>query len=454
LRRNNAVFMRLVAFRKRLVYDIAKGEGFSEEKMEVSYIGTLVAEKQIGHSNAQAEDGLKVVFLGSDLNYEEKGYPWLLDTLEQLDQEHAKKVDLILTTRTPEHAEIYTMCKHFRSVKVIPGYTHKDLEWILDGCNLGIVPVLWEDNLPQIAIEMVAYGVPVLASKAGGATELCDCDLFKFEAGNSEEFLDKLVHFIDTPGDLEQYWEHHSGLVTMKDHLTELIRFYGLPEETSMISITQNDLSYLLQEHEFLKNNIPLNDEDIVPRSIFDSLQEKLNVAEKRIHMLENELEEAEDMKQFEGKVTFQTRNDTTPEFREKSGATLFKLTLDDFNYSDFYAEIRFIKIMNKEKSYSDTLHISGTWHNESGEYKLYIHNMEFEKMEPEIVQYIFGYIRENEIFFFGKYPTQFSAYSWKLLSVTSRALHNTITPENINIGNITKNELMPEDCFAAKMEN
>ena len=28
---------------------------------------------------------------------------------------------------------------------------------------LSIVPVLWEDNLPQIAIESIAYGVPVLA---------------------------------------------------------------------------------------------------------------------------------------------------------------------------------------------------------------------------------------------------------------------------------------------------
>lgn len=244
----------ILAVSKR-VYDLAAAEGFDESKMIVSYIGTLVAKKQMRHGAAKVKDGLKLVFLGSDLNYEEKGYPWLLDTLEKMDPKYASQIDLLLTVRTPEHSEIYTMCRNFRSVKVVQGYTHKDLKNLLSDCNLGIVPVLWEDNLPQIAIEMAAHGVPVLASSAGGATELCSSDLFKFQCGNSQEFLDKVVHFLEHPEDLDQYWSHHSGLVTMHDHLQELIKIYGLPEKPAPVILEPNDYAFLLMEHAFLQSH-------------------------------------------------------------------------------------------------------------------------------------------------------------------------------------------------------
>lgn len=441
----------ILAVSKR-VYDIAVGEGFDESKMSVSYIGTIVAKRQVRHSLADVKDGLKVVFLGNDLNYEEKGYPWFLDTLEKLEQKYASKIDLVLTTRNAEHAEIYTMCKKFRSVKVIQGYTHKDLEWILAGCNLGIVPVLWEDNLPQIAIEMVAYGVPVLASSAGGATELCDSELFKFEAGNSEEFLNKLVHFLEKPEDLNEYWRHHTGLVTMKEHLKELIKLYGLPEVPEAIRISSKDYAYLLMENEFLRKNISLNEEKFVPDPVVEELRKKLREANDRNQMLEKELEE-EKMANFSGKVTFQTDYDPIQGPEDTIGANLFKLVLDKFDYSDFYAEIEFIKMMNVNKSYMDILRISGTWHNESGEYRLYIHNAEFEKNEKEIVNSIFCYTRENEVYFFGKHPIKYCGYAWKVINATSRAIQDPITFKNIHVGFIEKNELRPDNVVEFRSE-
>ena len=46
----------------------------------------------------------------------------------------------------------------------------------------GVVPVLWHDNLPQVAIEMHARHIPLLTSDMGGAQELGNCPEMVFAA--------------------------------------------------------------------------------------------------------------------------------------------------------------------------------------------------------------------------------------------------------------------------------
>jgi glycosyltransferase involved in cell wall biosynthesis len=216
------------------VYAIARDNGFAEGNMHVSYIGTAVAENQLGHSSAAAGNGLKVVFPGVDIYHEEKGYPFLIRALADLNNVRAQKIDLVLTMKNEKQEWVRQKLSHFRSLEIIRGYTHADLPRILSGCHLGIVPVVWEDNLPQIAIEMVAHGVPVLASSYGGASELCGSGLFRFQGGNPDDFLAKLVHLLENPGDLNEYWKHHEGLVTMSEHWKELERYYGLQENADL----------------------------------------------------------------------------------------------------------------------------------------------------------------------------------------------------------------------------
>ena len=106
------------------------------------------------------------------------------------------------------------------------GYNHNELRTILKNVDLGIIPVLWEDNLPQVAIEMVANGVPILCSSFGGASELCKSDLFKFNGGDEKDFVDKLSVFINNPELLKEYWPNHPPLVTMKKHTEDLEQYY------------------------------------------------------------------------------------------------------------------------------------------------------------------------------------------------------------------------------------
>lgn len=244
---------KMLAVSKR-VYDIAAENGFDESKMVVQYIGTMVAKNQVGHGTSSPKDGLKIIFLGNDINYEEKGYPFLLKALNQMPTQFAKKIDLVLTVRQAEHQKIYDMLKKFRSVKVIQGYTHWDFPVLFDNCDLSIVPVLWEDNLPQIAIESVAYGVPVLASSAGGASELSSCEMFRFEAGNAKEMNSKIMHFVENRDDLDEYWKHHNGLVTMSMHWNELRSYYGASGAEQVV-FSKEDFAYLMEERDFFIRN-------------------------------------------------------------------------------------------------------------------------------------------------------------------------------------------------------
>jgi len=242
----------VLAVSKR-VAELAEKNGIKSEKIIISYIGTRIAEYQVGKSVNAIGDKFKIVFLGSNYFFEEKGYPFLMDTLESFEEKDAKKIDLVLTTISDKEEEIKRRLSKFNNVYVKKGYKHSELESILNGVNLGIVPVLWEDNLPQIAIEMTAMGVPVLASDFGGASELSESDKFKFKGGDKEDLKNKILNIVNNPTIIEEYWDKYSGLVKMSDHLTEILKIYGITEKKDEIKMTFKEYTEILNEVALLR---------------------------------------------------------------------------------------------------------------------------------------------------------------------------------------------------------
>ena len=111
-------------------------------------------------------------------------------------------------------------------IKIYDGYRHEDLPQILTDVQLGIVPNLWEDNLPQVAIEMKAYGIPILTSDRGGAKELTIAEDFCFRAGDVGDFHEKLSAFAAAPERLGGYWANAPKLPTMEEHIEDLMKYY------------------------------------------------------------------------------------------------------------------------------------------------------------------------------------------------------------------------------------
>ena len=88
------------------------------------------------------------------------------------------------------------------------------------------MPVLWEDNLPQVSIEFKAMGIPVLASDKGGASELSTSNAFKFKSEDYSDFISKLQSIIEKPEIIKDYWDKQILLTTMDTHFKQLLTIY------------------------------------------------------------------------------------------------------------------------------------------------------------------------------------------------------------------------------------
>ncbi|WP_447864114.1 glycosyltransferase [Kluyvera sichuanensis] len=213
------------------VKQIALNMGINKEICHVSYIGTKHAEKMNEHVVIKRK--VPGVFTIAYLGYMrfDKGFYFLLDTLEKLGENTAKKISIVLAapiTDLQSYEKLMSMKNKFNSIIVHDGYKQSDISEILKPVDLGLVPVMWEDNLPQIAYEFVSNSVPVLASDLGGASELNSSDEFRFRAGNSESFIMKLEAILSSEVLLDSFWTnfHREKVKTMEEHADELISQY------------------------------------------------------------------------------------------------------------------------------------------------------------------------------------------------------------------------------------
>ncbi len=200
--------------------------GIRPELMNTCYIGTKAAEQALNKQRNQPTDNIfTIAFLGYAWA-EEKGFPFLVQALKRLPKETASRIRFVVAAKGADKPQLEQLLNHMAGITLLDGYTHDQLPEILSHVHLGIVPVLWEDNLPQVAIEMVANGIPILCSDMGGASELSSCEDFKFKAGNKANFIEKLTNILKHPELLQKYWDNHTGLTTMEQHVKQLEIIY------------------------------------------------------------------------------------------------------------------------------------------------------------------------------------------------------------------------------------
>ena len=211
--------------------EIALKNGVDKDKVHTVYVGTKVAEQAVKKYHGRTNDDYIVLgFMG----YFEilKGLEFLLNALERLPEELQNKVAFkcYAGRKTKEDDLLISRIKKLDESLVFSeyhdGYNHSELPDIMKQIDLGVIPVLWEDNLPQVAIEFTAYGVPVLSSDLGGARELSKCDGFVFEAGNEEDFIDKLKNIVTHSEMADEYFEGLMKPVTVEEHINNMFKYY------------------------------------------------------------------------------------------------------------------------------------------------------------------------------------------------------------------------------------
>ena len=211
--------------------EIGIKHGIDENKIHTEYIGTAFAEKaKYKLHEKEPNPYFTIAYMG----YFEKvkGFNFLINALKKLPNDVAKRVDFVCYARIKSDSdkelasEVIKLNKHLHSAKHFNGYSHEELGEIMKDADLGIVPVIWEYNLPQVAIEYAAHGVPVLASNLGGAHELSKCKEFVFKANDEKDFLNKLNNIILDRNLANKYFENMIHLNTLRDYIDKLEGYY------------------------------------------------------------------------------------------------------------------------------------------------------------------------------------------------------------------------------------
>ena len=210
------------------VAEIAAYYGINKSIIYVDYIGTLVAEKALGHCRSNPfSASFTVLFMGYAMP--EKGFFMFMEALEEMEESMSKGISLKIASRVENQdikKRIKKLSARFQSVTLYDGYTHDDFSKIMEDVNIGVVPPLWEDNLPQVAIEMIANGIPVLTGKNGGAQELNTHPMFCFE--NKADLNYKITKIMSIRSLLSDYWRYARTLVTMQQHIENLRYIYNI----------------------------------------------------------------------------------------------------------------------------------------------------------------------------------------------------------------------------------
>lgn len=213
------------------VSQIACKYGIDPAIVRTSYIATRQHEKfqtTQPKPSLVGEDGILTIgYLG--YMRRDKGFFFLLEALSDLPKSLAARVRLVVAA--PDGGDtamkaLSDLSDHLAGVEYSDGYSHDDLDGILAGVDVGVVPVLWEDNLPQVAIEMHARHIPLLTSDRGGAQELGNSPEFVFPAGDTEAFGDRIASILDGQVDIGAYWRNARAPVSIPDHMQELLAIY------------------------------------------------------------------------------------------------------------------------------------------------------------------------------------------------------------------------------------
>jgi glycosyltransferase involved in cell wall biosynthesis len=227
----NAACHRVLCVSDR-VRQIALGHGVAPDLAMTCPIGTPHAPAWRATTARPAFPGLEAPLRLAFLGYmrADKGFPFLLGALAALPDARLARLHLTVAARPGApgmEAALTALAPRLAGFRHLPGYAPADLDALLADIDLGLVPVMWEDNLPQVALEMHARHIPLLCSDRGGAAELQGCPDLVFRAGDAADFARALGCVLDRRLSPADAFRHARAPQTPAQHARALLAHYA-----------------------------------------------------------------------------------------------------------------------------------------------------------------------------------------------------------------------------------
>ena len=210
------------------VSEIFQSHGY--KNVITSYIGTKFADNiKIKKEYSFCKEITSIGYMG--YMRRDKGFYFFIEAMKKMDAAVANKINLVIAARNTDHHmhwQIKNLTKKFNNVYYFDGYTEKNIDTIMQLIDVGIIPSLWEDNLPQVAIEYHAKKIPILVSDLGGASELNQKnEKFLYRHNSKKDLLEKITALVETGYDEKNYWSEALEPVTIRAHCDELLSIYN-----------------------------------------------------------------------------------------------------------------------------------------------------------------------------------------------------------------------------------
>lgn len=108
-------------------------------------------------------------------------------------------------------------------------YLPNELKKILSKMDLGLVLSIWEDNAPQVVMELLNNNVPVIATNKGGIPDFVSNDNGYIFDPNSKDEFNMLIKFLNeiTREKVIQLKRNINRTKTTEEHLKELMQLYN-----------------------------------------------------------------------------------------------------------------------------------------------------------------------------------------------------------------------------------
>lgn len=129
---------------------------------------------------------------------EEKGVETIVKAYQKI-PDHFLKIMGDDTTDEAIRLKEYVSKNNMKNVEFVGFKIGDELEDIIENSRFTLIPSIWYDNLPNTALESMAYKKPIIASNIGSLPELVEDNMngLLFEAGNPDELKDKIIMLDD-----------------------------------------------------------------------------------------------------------------------------------------------------------------------------------------------------------------------------------------------------------------
>ena len=135
-------------------------------------------DKKIARKSCGLEDNKKYILSLSRLSHE-KGLEYLFKAFYSLD---AKNTELVVVGDGPLKAKLLRMASDLKianRVKIIGAVPHNEAYLWYNAADVYCLPSLWE-GCPNVIIESLACGTPVVSTEVGGIPDLVPCNDYGF----------------------------------------------------------------------------------------------------------------------------------------------------------------------------------------------------------------------------------------------------------------------------------